>query len=94
MSSLAIIVSLVAMPPASPFPVDPVDVPKRAVDYVKRTMVRHPGADPLDDDLARLLVAGVIAVLAGGEAVEDVAVLASEYTLKTGAVVAIQAAGS
>lgn len=77
--------------PASPFPVDPADVPAEAVRYVKRTMLRYPDRDPLDDDLARLLVAGVIAVLMNDrETVEAAAVLVSGYTLATGAVVAIQ----
>jgi len=81
----------VAPCPASPFPVDPADVPENAVRYVKRTMLRYPDRDPLDDDLARLLVAGVIAVLMNdGETVEAAAVLVSGYTLATGDVVAIQ----
>jgi len=95
MSLPARTVSLVATLPASPFPVDPADVPEDAVRYVKRTMLRYPDRDPLDDDLARLIVAGVIAVLAeDGAAAEAAAVLVSAYTLATGAVVAIQAAGS
>ncbi len=78
--------------PASPFPVDPADVPEDAVRVVKRTILRHADRGPLDDDLARLLVAGVIAVLAEDQAaMEAAAVLVSEYTLATGDVVAIQA---
>lgn len=67
-------------------------MPAEAVRYVRRTMLRHAGRDPLDDDLARLIVAGVIAVLATDRvALEEAAVLVSEYTRATGAVVAIQA---
>lgn len=81
-----------AAPARSPFPVDPADVPDDAVRYVKRTIFRHQDHDALDDDLARLLVAGIIAVLAEDRAtVEAAAVLISEYTLATGAIVAIQA---
>lgn len=43
------------------FPVDPADVPVDAVRALKRTMIRH--GQPVDDDLARLLVAMVIAAL-------------------------------
>jgi hypothetical protein len=79
---------------ASPFPVDPADVPDQAVAYVKRTILRHADCFPLDDDVARLIVAGVIAVLAEDQArLDDVAVLVSGYTAATGAVVAVQAAG-
>ena len=49
-----------------PFPVAPADVPAGAVRAVKRTLLRsgHPGIeDPMDDDLARLIVAVVIAAL-------------------------------
>lgn len=78
---------------AAPFPVDPADVPPEAVAYVKRTILRHADRWPLDDYVARVIVAGVIAVLADDQAaMEGVAVLVSEYTLATGAVVAIQAA--
>ena len=44
----------------------PADVPAGAVRAVKRTLLRsgHPGIeDPMDDDLARLIVAVVIAAL-------------------------------
>jgi hypothetical protein len=44
-----------------PFPVAPDDVPVAAVRALKRTMIRH--GQPVDDDLARLLVAMVIAPL-------------------------------
>jgi hypothetical protein len=50
----------------NPFPVAPADVPTGAVRAVKRTLLRsgHPGIeDPMDDDLARLIVAVVIAAL-------------------------------
>lgn len=50
----------------SPFPVAPADVPLRAVRAVKRTLLRsvHPGiGDPMDDELARLVVAVTIAAL-------------------------------
>ena len=49
-----------------PFPVAPADVPASAVRAVKRTLLRsgHPGTgDPTDDELARLIVAVVIAAL-------------------------------
>lgn len=92
MSLPARTVALVATLAASPFPVDPADVPPQAVAHVKRTMLRHSGSDPLDDAVARLIVAGVIAVLAEDrEAIEEAAVIVSAYTLATGNVVAIQA---
>jgi hypothetical protein len=92
MSSCGPIVSLVATFKASPFPVDPADVAAGAVRYVKRTILRHADRWPLDDDVARLIVAGVIAVLMEDQAhLDDVAVLVSRYTLETGDVVAIQA---
>jgi hypothetical protein len=53
----------------NPFPVAPADVPAGAVRAVKRTLLRsgHPGIeDPMDDDLARLIVAVVIAALHDG----------------------------
>jgi hypothetical protein len=75
------------------FPVDPADVPPHAVRVVKRTLLRHAPVDPMDDDLARLIVAGVLAVLAEDGAAEVAAALVSRYTLATGAVVTIQAAG-
>lgn len=87
MSLPARTVSLVPEGPHSPFPVAPDDVPPEAVRVLRRTLLRHPGRDPAeDDDLARLLVAMVIAVLA-----KDSAALVSQYTRETGDVVAIQA---
>lgn len=53
----------------NPFPVAPADVPVAAVRAVKRTLLRrdHPGIeDPMDDELARLVVAVVIAALHNG----------------------------
>ncbi len=50
----------------NPLPVAPADVPASAVRAVKRTLLRsgHPGVeDPMDDELARLIVAVVIAAL-------------------------------
>ena len=47
----------------NPFPVAPADVPAAAVRAVKRTLLRsgHPGIeDPMDDDLARLIVAELV----------------------------------
>ena len=77
------------------FPVLPDDVPEDAVRYVKHRLFRHMDRSPLDDDVARWIVAGVIAILADPEAdretVETAAVLVSELTAATGAVVAIQA---
>lgn len=55
----------------SPFPVEPADVPSAAVRAVKRTLLRHPDPaveDPMDDGLARLIVAVVIAALSEPEA--------------------------
>ena len=79
----------------TPFPVDPVDVPAEAVRYVRRTMLRHADRDPLDDDLARLLVAGLIMILAepgaGRETVEAAAGAVSEIAAITGATVVLQA---
>lgn len=52
--------------PYDPFPVAPADVPAAAVRFVKRTLLRNGGpetGDPFDDDLARLIVAGVIAIV-------------------------------
>jgi hypothetical protein len=54
--------------PLRPFPVDPADVPAGAVRVVKRTLLRNSrrgDPDPFDDELARVLVAVVIAALAG-----------------------------
>jgi len=53
----------------NPFLVAPADVPVAAVRAVKRTLLRsnHPGIeDPMDDELARLIVAVVIAALSSG----------------------------
>ena len=53
----------------NPFPVAPADVPVAAVRAVKRTLLRndHPGIeDPMDDELARVIVAVVIAALHNG----------------------------
>jgi hypothetical protein len=55
----------------NPFPVAPADVPVAAVQAVKRTLLRndHRGIeDPMDDELARLVVAVVIAALHSGGA--------------------------
>lgn len=46
-----------------PFPVAPEDVPDAAVRAVKRTLLRNGPCDPMDDELARLVVAVVIASL-------------------------------
>lgn len=58
-------------------------------------MLRYCDRDPLDDDLARLIVAGVIAILsepgADPETVELGAAVVSELTAGTDLVVAIQA---
>lgn len=98
MSVRGLTVSLVAPGPHCPFPVDPADVPDDAVLYVKHRLFRHADRHPLDDDAARMIVAGVIAILAepaaDAETVETAAVLVSEFTAATGAIVAIQAAGS
>jgi hypothetical protein len=81
--------------PWEEIPVDPADVPEDAVRYVRRTMLRHSDREPLDDDLARMIVAGVIMILsepgADRETVEAAAAAVSEFTAATGAVVAIQA---
>jgi hypothetical protein len=81
----------------APFPVDPADVPDDAVRVVKRTILRHADRGPYDDDLARLIVAGVIAILSEPEAdpatVKAAAAAVSEITAATGAVVVVQAAG-
>lgn len=81
--------------PWTAIPVDPADVPEDAVRYVRRVMLRHSDREPLDDDLARMIVAGVIAILsepgADRETIEAAAAVVSEFTAATGAVVAIQA---
>jgi hypothetical protein len=46
-----------------PFPVDPADVPPEAVRAVRRTLLRQ-SPDGDDEELARLIVAVVIAALA------------------------------
>ena len=78
-----------------PFPVQPDEVPDDAVRFVKRRLLRHADRSPLDDDVARWIVAGVIAILADPEAdagdVEAAAGLVSELTAETGAVVVMQA---
>jgi hypothetical protein len=48
--------------PVGVFPVDPADVPPEAVRAVRRTLLRHE-PDGEDEDLARLIVAVVIAAL-------------------------------
>lgn len=79
----------------APFPVDPADVPPEAVRYVRRTILRHAGREPMDDYLARVIVAGVIAILAEPEAdretVELGAAVVSELAAVTGATVVVQA---
>lgn len=91
-------VTLVAPGPHCPFPVDPADVPDDAVRTVKRTILRHADRGPLDDYLARMIVAGVIAILAepsaDAETAEAAAAAVSELTAATGLVVAITADGS
>lgn len=66
--------------------------------YVRRTMLRYCDRDPLDDDLARVIVAGVIAILAepgaDPETVELGAAVVSEIAAVTGATVVLQAAGN
>jgi hypothetical protein len=87
----------VAAPARFTFPVDPADVPDGAVRVVKRTILRHADRGPLDDYLARMIVAGVIAILAEPEAdretVEAAAAVVSEITAATGVEVAITAPG-
>lgn len=76
------------------FPVDLAAVPAEAVRVVRRTLLRHSPVDPMDEDLARLLVALLIGVLSepqGAGTVEAAAGLVSEYTAATGAAVAITA---
>jgi hypothetical protein len=74
------------------FPVAPEDVPEDAVLAVKNTLFRHLDRDPRDDDLARLVVAAVIAMLTEDrEAVEAAGEFISELTRATGAEVVIQA---
>lgn len=81
--------------PFEEFPAVPGDAIEDAVRVVKHTILRHADRGPLDDDLARMIVAGVIAILsepgADAETVEAAAGIVSEYTLATGAVVTIQA---
>lgn len=90
-------VPLTAPQPWVEIPAGPADVPEDAVRYVRRTMLRHSDREPLDDDLARMIVAGVIMILsdpgADAETVEAAAAVVSEFTAATGAVVAITAAG-
>ena len=45
-----------------PFPVDPADVPPEAVTFLQRQLVRH--GPEVDDYEARVMIAGLIAVLA------------------------------
>jgi len=58
-------------------------------------MLRYCDRDPLDDDLARIIVAGVIAILsepgADRETVEAAAAVVSELTAGTDLVVTVQA---
>lgn len=53
-------------PPMGTFPVDPADVPPEAVAFLKRQLVRH--GPEVDDYEARVMIAGLIAVLAPAEA--------------------------
>lgn len=80
-------------PAPGPFPVDPADVPPEAVRVVQRTLLRHDlPEDPADEDLARLLVAMVIAVLSEPAADPGAAAgLVSRYAAETGATVVITA---
>lgn len=77
------------------FPLGPDEVPGDAVEYVKRRLFRHADRSPLDDDAARMIVAGVIAILAGpgadAETAAEAAAAVSGYTAATGAVVTVQA---
>lgn len=77
------------------FPLAPDEVPEDAVTYVKHRLFRHADRSPLDEDVARWIVAGVIAILAepgaDRETVETAADVVSEFTAATGAVVTIQA---
>ena len=50
------------------FPVDPADVPPEAVTFLQRQLVRH--GPEVDDYEARVMIAGLIAVLAPAEAAE------------------------
>ena len=54
-----------------PFPVDPADVPADAVRAVRRTLLRN-SQDGDDEELARLVVAVVIAALAKPGAAAEV----------------------
>lgn len=78
-----------------PFPVPPDEVPEEAVRYVKRRLLRAAGRSPLDDDVARWIVAGVIAILADPAAdavdAETAAALLAEFAAESDAVVVIQA---
>lgn len=91
-------VCLVAAQAPFSFSVDPADVPADCVRVVKRTILRHADCGPLDDDLARMIVAGVITILAepaaGRGTVEAAAAVVSELTAATGSVVVLQAVPS
>lgn len=56
--------------PLDPFPVSPEDVPEGAWRAVMRTLLRGSG-DPMDEDVARRVVAVVIGWLAADKAAGD-----------------------
>lgn len=57
------VVDMRRRPHDPPFPVSPEDVPDDAVRAVKRTLLRNSVGEPMDDELARLVVWVVIASL-------------------------------
>jgi ribosomal protein L10 len=64
-----------------------------AVRVVKRTLLRHSPVDPMDDELARLLVRVLVTVLAEGGHPEKAAEVGAAFAEATGLDVVITAAG-
>ena len=66
---------------------------ERAVRVVKRTLLRHSPVDPMDDELARLLVRLLITVLAEGGHPGEAAQFGAAFAEATGLDVVITAGG-
>ena len=65
-----------------------------AVRVVKRTLLRHSPVDPMDVELARLMVRLLITVLAEGGRPDEAAAVGAGYAEATGDVVVITAGGN
>lgn len=95
MSPLPLTRSLPYVETPAVFPLAQDEVPEAAVDYVRHRLFRHADRSPLDEDAARMIVAGVIAILAepgiDRQTAEEAAAVVSELTAVTDVVVSVQA---